>query len=204
MSKMPKNKRTIRAGFTLTELAIVLGVVGMVLSAIWGAAGKVSINRKINALTTEILNVVEGIRALYPNGQFPVGNVGLSPYLIASGNTFPADLVKTCSGRWNGWLAYNGNCAFTPWGTQLIAGTQTGWDGFTASTSRFEIIIDEAATPLPCAAILSSVVGAGLNDGLVAYYDGRALNNAPTSANAAPAVFTSCNSTYELGFQFAL
>jgi prepilin-type N-terminal cleavage/methylation domain-containing protein len=62
-----------RRGFTLTEIAIVLGVMGMILGAIWGAASTVYSNKKTTAALQEILAIVANMRGLYTNGQIAGG-----------------------------------------------------------------------------------------------------------------------------------
>src|SRR5882762_1552401 len=54
-----------KRGFTLTEIAIVLGIVGLILGAIWVAAAAVYSNLRTSKATTELLNIVQNVRALY-------------------------------------------------------------------------------------------------------------------------------------------
>src|SRR5271170_6840773 len=52
-------------GFTLTEIAIVLGIIGLILGAIWVAAAAVYTNMRTSKTTTELLDIVQNMRAMY-------------------------------------------------------------------------------------------------------------------------------------------
>ncbi len=54
-----------KRGFTLTEIAIVLGIMGTILGAIWVAASRTSQSNKTNKLVTEILSIQSSIRSAY-------------------------------------------------------------------------------------------------------------------------------------------
>ncbi|GEM_PF-483400 len=51
-------------GFTLTEVAIVMGVVGLILGGIWIAAAAVYTNHRVNTAYTQVMKISQGIRAL--------------------------------------------------------------------------------------------------------------------------------------------
>lgn len=53
------------AGFSLTELAIVLAVVGVILAALWGAAGAIRQSQRVSQTIQQIIQICEGIRATY-------------------------------------------------------------------------------------------------------------------------------------------
>jgi prepilin-type N-terminal cleavage/methylation domain-containing protein len=61
LSKKPR----LRSGFTLIEIAIVLGVIGLVISAIWVAAQQVSNSRKVQKADTQVMQILNGYRGLY-------------------------------------------------------------------------------------------------------------------------------------------
>jgi prepilin-type N-terminal cleavage/methylation domain-containing protein len=70
--------------FTLTELAIVLGVIGLILSAIWVAAGTVSEKNRINQAFQELQAISQNILTLDQNRPFAVaGNDNAA--MIATG-----------------------------------------------------------------------------------------------------------------------
>jgi prepilin-type N-terminal cleavage/methylation domain-containing protein len=64
------NNRLVRRkrGFTLTEIAIVLGVIGIILSAIWAAASSVYQNLRTQQAVQEVQIIVAGYRSLYSVG----------------------------------------------------------------------------------------------------------------------------------------
>jgi len=65
-----------RRGFTLTEIAIVLGIVGIVLAAIWAASANISDNNKVKTATSELAFIVDGYKNMYSgNGVDTSGNV---------------------------------------------------------------------------------------------------------------------------------
>src|ERR1700733_12022724 len=64
MQEMSPTRQTKR-GFTLTEIAIVLGIIGLILGAIWVAAAAVYTNMRTSKTTTELLDIVQNVRAMY-------------------------------------------------------------------------------------------------------------------------------------------
>ena len=94
-----KNIQHRNRGFTLTEMAIVLGVIGLILGAIWVAAASVYANLYVSEASTETIMIVQNFKALYGinrNGQASNGmditalaiNAGLIPSnMIQTGNT---------------------------------------------------------------------------------------------------------------------
>ncbi|MGE0109898.1 MAG: type II secretion system protein [Bdellovibrionales bacterium] len=68
---MIRDKRWKYQGFTLTEVAIVLGLVAIVLGGIWAAAGRVWDDSRGNQLQQQIMTVVQNMREYFsPMGQF--------------------------------------------------------------------------------------------------------------------------------------
>ncbi len=57
--------RTKTRGFTLTEIAIVLGIAGIVLAAIWAAGAAVSANSKVKTATSELAFILDGYKNMY-------------------------------------------------------------------------------------------------------------------------------------------
>ena len=57
---LSKLKRNCRRGFTLTELAIVVGIIGSILGAIWMASSSVNGNAKGQKALTETMQILTG------------------------------------------------------------------------------------------------------------------------------------------------
>jgi prepilin-type N-terminal cleavage/methylation domain-containing protein len=85
-------RRRARRGFTLTELAITVGIMGLLLGAIWIAGGTVSENNKVQTAQQEIAFIINNYRSLF-------GERGVDTSGDAAG---PGDI--TCSTTTiNGW-----------------------------------------------------------------------------------------------------
>jgi prepilin-type N-terminal cleavage/methylation domain-containing protein len=64
-----------RRGFTLTEIAIVLGIIGLILGAVWAAAKNVY-NNVGSAKSAEITSIlIASVRGTYGNGQPTSGDL---------------------------------------------------------------------------------------------------------------------------------
>lgn len=83
---------TRRRGFTLTEAAIVLGIVGLILGAIWVAAAAVYNNLRVQKANTAILTVAQTIRSMHAT-QTAVQAAGASDWIAAG--IWPADWITT-------------------------------------------------------------------------------------------------------------
>jgi prepilin-type N-terminal cleavage/methylation domain-containing protein len=64
LSALP-GRTSRRKGFTLTEIAIVMGIIGIVLAAIWTISATVMANNKVTIALQETTFIVEGYRGLY-------------------------------------------------------------------------------------------------------------------------------------------
>ena len=102
-----------RRGFTLTELAIVLGVIGIILGAIWSAAAM--IHQKQTSITTikQIQTIASNIRALYAGRK-----------VFASSATSNATWSFVNSGAIPGEMVVNGNVV-SVWGGAFAVWTNT-------------------------------------------------------------------------------
>src|SRR5580698_8781109 len=87
-----RSSRQRRRGFTLTEIAIVLGIVGLILGAIWVAAAAVYNNLRISHANTQILQTAQAIRTLYAT-QNTVTAGDITPSIITAG-AVPKDMVN--------------------------------------------------------------------------------------------------------------
>lgn len=97
----PARNRPMR-GFTLTELAIVLAVVGVILGAIWVAASKVGMNNKAQRSAAEILQIVDGYRSLYSTRGIDVASATDVTCIGVDSGFFPQNMVvSTCTSGTN-------------------------------------------------------------------------------------------------------
>lgn len=89
-----KNKR----GFTLTEIAIVLGIIGLILGAIWVAAAAVYTNMRISKSQQHLLAITQAIRSLYSTSVVTgeAADTDITAKLIPAG-VFPSDLLASGS-----------------------------------------------------------------------------------------------------------
>src|SRR3984957_16106234 len=81
-------RRQRRRGFTLTEIAIVLGIIGLILGAIWVAAAAVYNNMRTSKTTTELLDVAQNLRGMYATAGTvdPLANTPAAFAAAAAGN----------------------------------------------------------------------------------------------------------------------
>jgi type II secretory pathway pseudopilin PulG len=63
-----------RRGFTLTEMAIVFGVIGMVMSGIWVAADHARETSRTSRAVNQITSILSGYRTLYKQSPVDTGN----------------------------------------------------------------------------------------------------------------------------------
>jgi prepilin-type N-terminal cleavage/methylation domain-containing protein len=179
-------RRQRRRGFTLTEIAIVLGIVGLILGAIWVAAAAVYNNLRIAHANTEVLQIAQAIRSLYATTGT---DAGMSTDNLICAKAVPADMINVAGCTGAGTL-------LDPWaGGATTITPDSDNAGFVISMSN----IPEAA----CINLLMAVAGAGRDPGLF-YAEGSAAVPAamatgspftsadvasPAAANAAPGAF---------------
>ena len=64
------DQKNASRAFTLTEIAIVLGIIGLILGAIWSTYNMVHINYLISTTLYQTTTLARNIQALYPDGAF--------------------------------------------------------------------------------------------------------------------------------------
>ncbi len=102
-----------RRGFSLTELAIVLGVIGVIISGIWIATVAGRQSARISQANEAVTEIVTGVRAAYGSQSAITGNTQIVvPYLDKTGS-LPAPVTRTTPTTCN---AVAANYADTPWG----------------------------------------------------------------------------------------
>lgn len=78
-------------GFTLTEAAIVLGIVGLILGAIWVAAASVYDNLRVSTTSNQLLQIVQSIRSMHATQNTIDPNI--TAILVAQAGGIPNDMV---------------------------------------------------------------------------------------------------------------
>jgi prepilin-type N-terminal cleavage/methylation domain-containing protein len=102
-----------KKGFTLTELAIVLGVIGSILGAIWTAAGRANDSNKTQKAVSETLSIVTGYRTLYAQHPVDVADGTDITCMGVNAGFYPADMLAAgvaCT------TTTYGSYPSTPWG----------------------------------------------------------------------------------------
>lgn len=155
--------RRQRRGFTLTEIAIVLGIVGLILGAIWVAASAVYNNLRISTTVRDMIALSQGVRNLYAN-QGTMDAITTNN-LICTG-AVPNDLVV-------GTCAAGGATMVDSWG-----GAITWTPATTISTAGNSFVIDLAGIPQPgCVGLLTDSSTRSTGSGIYGVNAGNAAFN---------------------------
>jgi len=143
-----------RRGFTLTEIAIVLGIIGLILGAIWVAAGAVYQNLRVSKAETELLQITQGIRSLYgTQTTFDTAAHLLETQGLIAAKVFPSDAVQNAT-------TVNG-----PWGgSTMNIYSQTDPAGVTGDS--FSVEFDNIPVSA-CIALATGATGSGRDQGLI-------------------------------------
>jgi len=181
------NSRKSR-GFTLTEAAIVLGIVGLILGAIWVAAGAVYNNQRIATTSTQILQMVNGIRSLYAaSTTVDIGDISLN---LAKAGAVPKDMVLL-------------NSSNVPVGVRDI------WDGDVTITGvnsgeNFSVAFEDVPQEA-CANLLVRLTGQGRDTGFIsAGAASQILLSGKSGITVTEAVASCAGATNTLTFIFKL
>jgi len=126
-----------KKGFTLTEIAIVLGIMGLILGAIWVAAASVYNNQRVNQANAGIMQVLQGIRTLYAQ-QATIEGGDRTADLIGAG-VIPTNFI-------------NGTTMRSPWGGNMYVGG-------TGDDAGIVIALDKMTTAV-CVGLVSTIFGA--------------------------------------------
>jgi prepilin-type N-terminal cleavage/methylation domain-containing protein len=85
-------------GFTLTEIAIVLGIIGIILGAIWAAAAMVYENNRTKQAEQETLGVINNWKSIFGSRQVDITN-GNDMTQATVNNTFESsEMLSSASG----------------------------------------------------------------------------------------------------------
>jgi prepilin-type N-terminal cleavage/methylation domain-containing protein len=162
-------------GFTLTEIAIVLGIIGLILGAIWVAAAAVYNNMRVSTANTELLQISQAVRAMYATSSMvdPGADMTISGANSGGGLTylhagvFPTSALNTATPS-------TATQAYNPWNGS-IAIAHGNYPGGIADDS-FAVAFD-AIPSQACITLLTSSTGQGRDPGMWA-----ALGNAAGTA----------------------
>lgn len=150
LCKRPKRWR----GFTLTEVAIVLGVIGLILGGLWIAINNVRENRKVSLGVTEIATIVHNIRELYAERSgFTLPNDSEVSATLMNSGVFPAEMINAAAAH----------PISNPWGGYTLL-----WINHGGVPNSFWISMYNL-TKLGCADIASAVGASGSVSGLIAF-----------------------------------
>lgn len=187
-------------GFSLTEMAIVLGIVGVVIGGIWAAAAMVSRNRLIQQQKQDLTTIVEGMRTLYAGKVFANNMRPDADYYdwqrrefsvkMDKYGVYPADLERrTGVAAPNLGIVRNregGSILIYPWSNSAVA-----------ANNVFEV--EFFGTPRTCQRLAFEMARSADQTGLLQIY------TVPTGwANPADVTFASVEGCGEVSFAFRL
>ncbi|MFA6280848.1 MAG: type 4 pilus major pilin [Bdellovibrionales bacterium] len=186
---MPRSMR----GFTLTEAAIVLGIVGLILGAIWVAAAAVYTNLRTSTTSNQLLQMVQSVRSLHATqNTVDAGLTGMATgsLQIAKAGGIPKDMLDNPT---------NPTKVRSVWGGDVEIAHAT-----TDVTDDSFIITYKAIPPQACADLLTRNTGSGRDGGLSAA--GAALPTITAFPISVTLAVTTCGAlaTSDLSFKFKL
>ncbi|MDR3450719.1 MAG: type II secretion system protein [Alphaproteobacteria bacterium] len=122
-------------GFTLTELAIVLGIMGTIIGAIWVAAGHVNATNRVQKASGQVMQIVAGYRSLYTQHGVDVANNTDITCAGVTANFFPSDMlpgVACATGTASTYPLSPWNASVTVLADQTNSAIQIQYAGLTA------------------------------------------------------------------------
>ena len=86
-----------RRGFTLTEMAMVLGIIGVVLGGIWVAAASAHSSMLANTTAKQVVTLAQNVRSFYAGRtQIAASLIGGSlNSILEKSNVFPPEMQQT-------------------------------------------------------------------------------------------------------------
>lgn len=151
------SRQHAKRGFTLTEIAIVLGIVGLILGAIWVAASAVYNNLRVSRATTELLDIAQNVRAMYATSS----TVDSGSNMTVSGAQSAGGLTYVQAGTFPSDMISSGTTIQNPWGGGVAIEAETANVANDAFAVEFDKVPQNA-----CIALVTSNTGGGRDTGL--------------------------------------
>ena len=137
---IPTTSVQTQKAFTLTELAIVLGVIGSILGLVWTAAADVIMTNKVRTVNAELVAIANSVRTIFVEQGGVRGTVTTLTPALDRLRAFPLEMRQD--------QAVDGGAIFHPWSQIVDAGglgtVQVGATDCTGAAPA------TATTPEPC------------------------------------------------------
>jgi len=136
-------------GFTLAEIALVLGIIGLILGSIWVAASSVYQNQKVTKAARQLIAITQAVRSLYATSP-AIGDAAGTDETASfiSVKALPSDMI-------------DGAATVNPWNGTVMTTSQTIANAGDMFGIEYNLVPQSA-----CIALLTSVTGAGRDPGL--------------------------------------
>lgn len=186
-------KRTSCAGFTLTEVSLVILIVGVVLSALWVAVDAVYENSRLTTTSRQVLEIVSRVRSLYGLSRSNMLDMSLQgatgASLLARTGAVPGEMIDSTVDPVRVTHVWRGDVGFTALHTDV--------DGDSFKISLY-------AVPMaPCAELLVRMTGVDRDPGLMSAT--TASGGALTMPVGLPSAVGACSQvTNTIEFSFLL
>lgn len=167
-------KNPATKGFTLTEAAIVLGIVGLILGAIWVAASAVYNNMRVEAANKQLMTIVQNVRSLYATST-QMDNATTAQ--LASAGVFPSDTNPGSGAPQNSW------------GGNITVARNAAGAGLCPTIGDCFSVSFAGVPQGPCIKMGVANGGQGRDSGLVGISNAAVTAETNVGANATPANF---------------
>lgn len=178
---MKRHAHGAKRGFTLTEIAIVLGIIGLILGAIWVAAAAVYNNLRVSKATTQLLQITQNVRALYATSARvdPLANINTpgqqagQALTYIQANVFPNDTLSSSGGA-----GQPVDTVQSPWNGGIYITAQQSQGG--VANDSFQVAFD-AVPQSACIGLITANSGEGRDPGMVSVDVAAGTTGAPVA-----------------------